>query len=55
MVIICIIIKSGLTSTYIGCSESSESNASEQVFRASGLTLKQYLCQLANLLTVPWA
>jgi len=44
MVIIYIIIKSGLTSTYTGCSESSGRNASEQVSRTSGLTLKQYLC-----------
>jgi len=55
MVIIYIIIKSGLTSPYMGCSERSESNSSEQVSRASGLTLKEYIFQLANLLTVPWA
>lgn len=39
----------------MGCLESSESNASEHMSRASGLTLKRYVCQLANLLKVPWA
>ena len=55
IVILYTVIKYGLMSPYMGCSERSDSNASEQVSRASGHTLKHYLCQRANLLTVPWA